>query len=440
MFPSLAPKSEFTVRFLAFLVLAALLLLAGCSRSPENNGAQTAASDSSGTTAPALTSATAPAQRSTSALPQAAYIWQRVWTPAHRGVLANSHELFNQLRVLAAQLQPGEGWFDAHVDLQALQVDGRAVRPVIRLDGRLSKLDAADIAQRSSNIVSDWRAAGVHVDGIEIDFDCPSARLPEYAQLLSAVRAALPRDVQLSITALPDWIDASGLLDVLAIADEAVLQVHAVRDPAQGLFDADKSEQWIARFASRTERPFEVALPAYGSALVFDRSGQRVGVESEAGLAQAGERQELNADPAAVAALLRKLEAAPPPHLRGIVWFRLPLPGDRRAWALATMSAVINAQPLRADFVAAVQSTGTGAFDLQVANRGTLDARLPASVDIGGRGCGDADALPGYRIQRAATGLRFVRESDARLPASQSRALGWVRCTQLADPDIHVHP
>ncbi len=398
------------------------------------------ASDSSATTAPASTPAKSPAQSSASTLPQAAYIWQRVWTPSHRGVLANSHELFNQLRVLAAQLQSGEGWFDAHVDLQALQVDGRAVRPVIRLDGRLPKLDAADIAQRSAHIVSDWRAAGVHVDGIEIDFDCPSARLPEYAKLLSAVRAALPREVQLSITALPDWIDAPGLPDVLAVADEAVLQVHAVRDPALGLFDAGKAAQWIARFAARSEKPFDLALPAYGSALVFDRAGQRVGVESEAGLAQAGERQELNADPGAVAALLRKLEAAPPTHLRGIVWFRLPLPGDRRAWALATLAAVINAQPLQAQLVASAQSTGTGAFDLQVANRGTLDALLPASVEIGGQGCGDADALPGYRIEHPATGLRFVRESDARLPASQSRALGWVRCSQLADADVHVHP
>lgn len=427
------------MRLFHFLGLALLLSLAACSQSTDKNPTTVTADASPAPTLP-LTDSTSETPQSRSSIPQAAYIWQRVWTPAHRGVLANSHGLFHQLRVLAAQLQPGEGWFDAHVDLQDLQIDGRSVRPVIRLDGRLPALDAAQIAQRSARIVSDWRAAGVQVDGIEIDFDCPSARLPEYAKLLTAVRAALPHDVQLSITALPDWIDASGLPDLLAVADEAVLQVHAVRDPAQGLFDAEKAAQWIARFAERTSKPFEVALPAYGSALVFDRSGQRVGVESEAGIAQAGERQELNADPAAVAALLRKLEAAPPAHFHGIVWFRLPLPGDRRAWALSTITAVINAQPLQAQLVASARATGAGAFDLQVANRGTLDSLLPASVEIGGQGCGEADALPGYRIEHVGTSVHFVRESDARLPASQNRALGWVRCTQLVDSDMHVHP
>ena len=78
-------------------------------------------------------------------------------------------------------------------------------------------------------------------------------------------------------------------------------------------------------------RPFRVALPAYGSALVVDAQGNRVGVESEAGLPQAGARLEVFADPTGVAGLVRELGHDTPPHFSGFVWFRMPLSGDRRA-------------------------------------------------------------------------------------------------------------
>lgn len=355
-------------------------------------------------------------------------------------MLANSHALFAELRVLAAQQQPGEGWSNAQVDLDALRIDGRAVRPVIRLDGRLPALDVNDIAMRGARVVADWRAAGVRVDGIEIDFDCPSARLDEYARLLAALKAKLPQDVALSITALPAWIDAAGLPALLAGADEAVLQVHAVTDPAQGLFDAPRAARWITQFGALTSKPFRIALPAYGSALVLNPDGTTAGVESEAPIAQVGERRELSADPRAVAQLLRDLERAHPANLAGVLWFRMPLPGDRRAWPLATLGAVIDARPLQPKLVVDAHANGNGAFDLQVSNRGTLETVLPAQVEIDARGCGDADALPGYRIEHAGDALRLVRETDATLPATQTRALGWVRCPQLSDRDLHVHP
>jgi hypothetical protein len=404
-----------------------LLLLVACGRTPDRNGQAPAAAGII-----AASGGKPGWSNSALALPQGVYIWQRVWTRSHRGVLADSHDLFSELRVLAAQLQPGEGWFDAHVDLDALRIDGRVVRPVIRLDGRLHALDSKDIATRIDGTIAAWREAGVRVDGIEIDFDCPSARLQEYAHLLDALKSGLPRDVAA-------WIGAPGLPTVLARTDEAVLQVHAVSDPAQGLFDANRAAQWIEQFGALTRKPFRVALPAYGSALVLNADGVAVGVESEAPLAQAGERRELNADPLAVAKLLRDLERAHPATLRGVLWFRLPLPGDRRAWPLATLGAVIHAQPLQAELVANARASGNGAFDLQVANRGTLEAELPARVEIAARGCGDADALPGYRIERErAAGLRFVRETSATLPASQTRMLGWVRCPHLSDEELHV--
>jgi hypothetical protein len=368
------------------------------------------------------------------------YIWQRVWMPAHIAALHDSKTLFSELRVLAAQQHPREGWIDAHVDLDTLRTDGRAVRPVIRLDGRLTTLNADAIATSAHDTIVAWRAAGVHADGVEIDFDCASSRLADYAKLLAAVKKQLPGDATLSITALPAWIGTPALAAVLAQSDEAVLQVHAVSDPKHGLFDAKQARQWIDAFAKATSKPFRVALPAYGSALVLDAQGHQVGVESEAPLAEPGERLELFSDPRAVAELLRTLKQTPPANLRGYIWFRLPLPGDRRAWPLATINAVIGGQELHSAWTPEIGDGGNGAFDISVRNSGNLEATLPAAVEIGGNGCNDADALPGYRIERVNGAPRFVRETSASLPATQTRPLGWVRCTHLVPGDLRVHP
>ena len=151
-----------------------------------------------------------------------------------------------------------------------------------------------------------------------------------------------------------------------------------------------------------------------------------------------GERLELFSDPRAVADLLQKIRQAPPANLRGFVWFRLPLPGDRRAWPLTTIAAVIAGQPLHTQWTPDISDGGNGAFDVTVRNSGNLEAVLPSSVDVEGVGCSDADALPGYHKEQAAGALRFVRDSNATLPATQTRSLGWVRCTHLVPGDLHV--
>ena len=435
----------------SLLAFPLALLLAACGRSPETadsanaNIAATASAQAASkpviaAAAPASAATVQPAAGANAALEQGAYVWQRVWMPAHSEALKNSRTLFSELRVLAAQQHPKEGWVEAHVDLAALKADGRAVRPVIRLDGRLAGLNDDAIATAAHDIVLAWRAAGVAVDGVEIDFDCATARLGEYATLLSAIRAQLPADTTLSVTVLPAWIGAPKFDAVLMEADEAVLQVHAVSDPKHGLFDPKQARQWIAAFAHASAKVFRVALPAYGSALVLDAQGRTVGVESESPLPEAGERLELFSDPRAVASLLRDLERDHPPSLRGVVWFRLPLPGDRRAWPLTTIDAVVAGRELRSEWAPEVNDGGNGAFDLAVRNSGNIEATLPALVEIGGSGCKDADALPGYRIERNNGAPRFVRETGATLPATQTRPIGWVRCAHLAKEDIHVRP
>lgn len=369
-------------------------------------------------------------------LDQQLYIWQRQWRPAHAEALARSRADFSTLRVLALQAHPRAGWARAYPDLQLLKRDGRPLIAVIRLDGQLPQLDSAVIRQQIASLLSDWQAAGIHLAGVEIDHDCATARLPAYAEWLGELRRQLPTGLELSITALPAWLASPQLESLLRQVDGSVLQVHAVSDPRRGLFDAKQARDWAEQYAQRSDKPFHLALPAYGVALVDGSQGAPL-VESEAPLRQGGARRELQAEPQRVAELLAGLRDAPPKGLAGIIWFRLPLAGDRRAWPLDTLLAVVRGQPLHAVLALQVRQNGQ-LSELQLVNQGNLASALPAHIELPARGCEAADGLGAYRVTSSAQGLRFTLSHPGQLAAGSQRALGWARCTQIDQGGLHV--
>lgn len=372
------------------------------------------------------------AEESPAPLDQQLYIWQRQWRPAHAEALAQSRVDFSTLRVLALQAHPQAGWSRTLVDAELLRRDDRPLVAVVRLDGQLAQLDATEIGRQIAALLHDWRAAGLRLQGLEIDHDCATARLPAYAGLLRELRRQLPAELRLSITALPAWLDSPALGEALAAVDSSVLQVHAVRDPRDGLFDPAQALDWAKHYGERSRKPFHLALPAYGVALT--ENGQ---VESETPLRQGGPRRELRADPQQAGELLAELRADPPAQLAGIIWFRLPLAGDRRAWPLATLLAVARGQPL-APALALLRDQKDGFSQLQLFNNGTLASPLPSRIELPARDCSAADAVGVYRVERNAERLAFVRQRAGRLDAGEHRALGWARCERIDQGGMHV--
>lgn len=369
------------------------------------------------------------------------YIWQRVWTPQHATALAQSRDLFSTLRVLGAQAHPREGWREIPVNLPQLQQDGRPLWLVVRLDGQLAQLDAPAIRQRLVKQVQQWQAAGLQVIGVEIDHDAATARLPDYHHFLQQLRRQLPSSLQLGITALPAWIGSPALPGVLQQADSSVLQVHAVLSPQQGLFAAPLALRWVKQYANITSKPFRVALPAYGMGLLsVDAQGAQV--ESETSLRVAGNPRELTVAPQQVADFLQQLKVQATPHLRGIIWFRLPLAGDRRAWSLNTLRAVIEQQPLSVSWQVkfSPQPQQNGLYDLIIHNNGPVDAPLPREITVAATDCLAADAAGNYRLESGPQRQRFVLISGDQLRAGQSRPLGWLRCQQLTPGGTLVIP
>lgn len=371
-------------------------------------------------------------------LDQQLYIWQRQWKPAHAAALRDSHDDFSTLRVLALQAFPNAGWSRALIDAPLLKADGRPVIAVVRLDGQLKSLDRDQVTAQILQVLADWQAQGLTVSGVEIDHDAGNARLLDYAEFLKHLRAALPTALPLSITALPAWLDSAQLPALLQTVDSSVLQVHAVSDPRRGLFDPDQALKWAKAWARISDTPFYLALPAYGVALLPDDGGAPV-VESEVQLERGGERRELLADPLQLSQLAKSLRADPPTHLAGLIWFRLPLANDRRAWSLTTLRAVARGDALSSR-LGVTFSEHDGLYDIQLDNPGNLDSAWPARITLKAQSCEGADALAGYALQQGPDLLTFTRLRDGRLPAGGHRAIGWARCAHIDQGGSHVDP
>ncbi len=325
--------------------------------------------------------------------------------------------------MLAAELSRQGEFTTIAVDWPLLAGTGRAAIPVIRLDtspGRDASALSRRIALLQAGLPPAMRGA------IEIDFDCPTARLAEYASLLHSLRGALAPGTTLTATALPTWLTASAFDQVATESDQLILQLHAIDDPRTGLFDPARARRWVTAFAARTSRPFMIALPAYGARADIAPDGTIVAVSAETPALDGQAGREMTADPAIVAAFLRRVNGDPPDRLRGIVWFRLPLPDDQRAWSMQTLRHVIHGDAAAPRMVVrTIPGWTRDVADIVISNDGDADGMLPDALQLP-PGCGFADGLGQYgrnsdRLTQRGAGGGLLRAGDTVLA-------GWMRC------------
>lgn len=306
-------------------------------------------------------------------LAQAAYVWQRNWTPGVRDAVAHPLAALDGLHVLAAEVDAGaDDLTPVRLDEAALAAAHRPITLVVRINGArpIGGLSLAPIV----GIGDALRAAGVDVAGIEVDHDCATARLADYAAWLTAHRPAAP--LRFSITALPTWAGAPALAQVAAAVDEIVVQVHAVRAPT--IFDGNEAWVDLASFARAVQTTrLRVALPTY-SAVVH---GDEIGV-----------------DPDDVAAFVRRLATRPFAGVEGIVWFRLPVAGDDQTWSPATFARVVTRRAPDARARIVLVERGADRFDVVVTNPSDELVDLPP-VHVEGA-IAAADLVQGYRERK----------------------------------------
>ncbi|RKF51134.1 hypothetical protein BCY88_01450 [Paraburkholderia fungorum] len=373
-----------------------------------------------------------------------AYLWQRKWTPSVTSAVEQSRDLIQTWHVLAAEKDAKDDWTVVSPDWTTLAATHAPVIAVIRIDGQLDDLNTLPVA-RIVKLAADWKQRGVPLAAVEIDHDCATSRLAAYTQFLAALRAQLDPAVKLAITALPTWLDSPALDALLAQPDESILQVHAVMNPARGLFDPTQARAWLREFSQRTKRPWRVALPTYGSRVTWGDDGRVAGIESERpmllanGFAQ-GVSHELVAQPEQIGAFVAQIERDALPGLKGVVWFRLPTDADERAWSLATWRAVLTRAPLTAAIAADVRQSAQqpGLFDVSLVSGGNADAPLPAVVRADAS-CEAADGINGYALDYDAHGMLLRRVQPGLLRAGMRRDIGWLRCGEVDNKKVSVH-
>ncbi|MBS1858339.1 MAG: DUF3142 domain-containing protein [Acidobacteria bacterium] len=132
---------------------------------------------------------------------------------------------------------------------------------------------ASKLATQISRLQADARQRHLNVVGLQLDIDSPTSALPQYAGFIRQVRMALPKGVQVSITALLDWFrSGTAVGDVIAQADEFVPQFYDLGDPAAddqaaiaARIDAARWEPVFNRFRKR----FRIGISSFGRARVI---------------------------------------------------------------------------------------------------------------------------------------------------------------------------
>ncbi len=389
-------------------------------------------------------------QRSTGPLPQEAYVWQRAWGPEVRAALARTSDLAGFV-VLAAEVDLSTDpprVTRAAYDASALRSTGRPVGLAVRI-GRFARRDRAEaagwtqrLARLARRLVTEARAQGLAVREFQLDYDCPESRLDDYPALVQAVQEAVA-PVPVTITALPSWLrHRRDLGRLLQAADGWVLQVHSLEAPRPDAPDADialcdpEAARRAVEAAARFRKPFRVALPTYSYLIAFAPSGQLLGVSAEGPLPAwpSGVQVRIaRSDPDAMAGLVRTWTADRPEELKGVIWYRLPVAGDRLNWPRPAFEAVRAGRAPRRELRGLPRASEPGLVEIDLANMGETEAGWPVRMELSWTQ-GDllaVDGLAGYRVLRTGPRrLRLERSTtpwDRPLRPGERRTVGWLR-------------
>lgn len=374
-------------------------------------------------------------------LTQEAYVWQRRWNNDVREAVMRSQELLDSLCVEVAEMSRRNG----KIEVANAGVDWTLLASLKKPPGLAWRIGAPVIAQGWTKEARDEigrmifdsmakaRAHGIAISEAQIDCDCPTRLLGEYAGFMESLNA-LDGGVHWTFTALPGWLRSSDFKRLARASDGFVLQVHWLRPAALAegkatLMISTEAREAVAQ-ASRIGVPFRVALPTYGSAVITDASGRWLDVLSEEQSDPPGGKQliEAQSSPDECLLLVAEWGKSRPAWLTGIAWYRLPVAADRRNWSWLQFEAVVRGRKPVARFELALKSNTEGWEDVMVNNAGDGDALAPQIFRIEAAGVLAADGVNGYHAEEIAGGtFRFSIVKSSQLKAGQTLPAGWLR-------------
>lgn len=393
------------------------------------------------------------------ALPQEAYVWQRVWNDSVVEAMTNHGAVFSNLVVLTGEVKWNAGkpeLIPARANYAALAATRRPVGIALRVDGysgpfATNNHAATFLRQLATALIAEARTNGITPSEFQIDFDCAASKLDGYRVWVEMIRGAVT-PIPLTITVLPSWLKEPAFKSLAAATDSYVLQVHSLERPKN--IDAPftlcdpAAAQRAAEQAGKIGVPFRVALPTYGYLLAFDKNGRFVGLSSEGpskSWPDGVQVREVRADPLAMARLVQFWATNRPPNLRGIIWYRLPVAVDNFNWHWPTLGAIVASRSPHEALRGEARRLETGLVEINLVNDGELDlsSRLVVEVRwsrVGGARLVAADGLHGFNLLTAGTSsLSFQNPSQpSRLPAGEKQTIGWLRFDRDCEVQIEL--
>jgi len=378
-------------------------------------------------------------------LPQQVYVWQRAWTPPVCEAVAEHAANFTEAAVLLAEVS----WKNripqvtrANVGFSTLAKSHCPVGVVLRVGpfkGALSEdKSAVDfLAELAASLVAEAHKNGIKPVELQIDFDCASSKLDDYRAWLDVVqRRVTPLPV--TITALPAWLDSPAFARLAAATTNYVLQIHSLKKPTHldapfTLCDPAATRRAVAR-AGELGVPFRVALPTYTYIVAFNADGKFYGLSAETprgGWPDGTQLRELSADPLAMSSLVQTWRTNRPPSLRGVIWYRLPVPVDNLNWRWPTLGAIVAGREPREHFRVEARRVEAGLVEISLVNDGELDvfARLAVKARWSEARLVAGDGLRGFELaEQNVSDVKIQNQSSpGRLPAGEKQIIGWLR-------------
>ena len=375
------------------------------------------------------------------------YIWQRDWRnknimeAATKEPDASFYVLFREFRTSKTEI--------IHTDKALFALPNRII-PVFRIHTKFF-VEWINHPHKTTNkitiefqkITAIAKKYGKKIKELQIDLDCPVSKLEHYGKFLKGLKTRLPTEVILSFTALPCHLKSDKFINVAKSADYYVVQVHGLEMPKNIKDDVSllnlKTAEAALRSAEHTPVPFMLALPAYAYQLNFNReTGKFLFLNAEYRPPKDDSTISKIISPS-FGDLLRLLSEVKknPGNCIGIIWFRLPVIGDRFNIDMRTLKEIQFGKTPRTGLIPHWEPQKNGAKILYITNRGILDIGI-VKISIKWRVIdGTYDLFNGFH----ATGgvgshLPETISADAIPSPGRKIPVGWFRNRSDSVPEV----
>ena len=376
------------------------------------------------------------------------YIWQRNWDKYLEDAISIIQESTGYFTVLCGDLKfEGERPTVSLVDIKWLYLTQTETSATLafRINTQASKFFATDAIYSIADNIKDAIGKAIksapqdEIVGVQFDYDCPTSKLKDYARFVKIMKERLQpfkeklSEFNISITALPTWLQNNDFKELIQTTDYYVLQLHSFElpkdaDQASKIFPADKALSYTEE-ASNLKRPYYISLPTYGYEVAFTKDGDFIGLRAEnmpVLWSQDVEHKVVMTDPKDILTFIQEVEKTKPKNLLGFYWFRIPLKSDEFNWDMKTLECVLSGKKPSVKLNLDLVNSKDGLYEVYLVNSGEQNIFEDVSFNINW----PEDDQPLYDLMGKFHEIKIekgIKISGSALYVGQKVLVGWFR-------------